>query len=153
MKIFENKNGAKTTLLATIVLFGIGVCGYLYYDLQSSAIFAMIVSGVCAAFCVKKIAQESFLLVQDDGFTVKKAGKEGKFYFKDIDEIRLRMIDKKQSIELINIKFKKDGLNMDVAYGLIQPINETDAVILDKYEKSKYEIYNALKDKFQKAEA
>ena len=77
MRIMENKNGAKLTLISTAILFGLGFLLYTFYDYKSSAIFTMIVSALCAIFCVKKIFQESFLVIEDDGFSIKKGDKAG----------------------------------------------------------------------------
>ncbi len=74
--------------------------------------------------------------IEDDGFFIQKGGKNAKFYFKDIDEIGIPEIDAKRKISVFNIKFKKGGL----AYDLMQPTDD-DAVIYDKYELSKHEIF------------
>ncbi|WP_459813157.1 hypothetical protein [Campylobacter concisus] len=76
---------------------------------------------------------------------MQKGVKNAKFYFKDIDEIGIREIDTKRKISVSNIKFKKGGL----AYGLIQPSGDDNAVIYDKYELSKHEIFKILKQKFE----
>lgn len=65
-------------------------------------------------------------------FSYKKGGKNAKFYFKDIDEIGIREIDAKRKISVLNVKFKKGGLDHDAADGLMQPIGDDDAVIYDK---------------------
>ncbi|QCD51863.1 molybdate transport repressor [Campylobacter sp. RM16192] len=150
MQIKENKKGAIGSLVMSILLFLAGLVGYLYYELSGSGIFTMVISFICAVFCVKKIVQESFIEIFDDGFGVKKGSKQHKFYFKDIDEISTRVIDKKRDIQVLNVKFKRGKLDRDAADGLIQPIGENDAIILDKYEKSKYEIFNLLREKLQK---
>ena len=51
---------------------------------------------------------------------------------------------------VLNVKFKKDGLDRELAYGLMQPTGDDDAVIYDKYELSKHEIFKILKQKFEK---
>jgi|GEM_PF-2813333 len=78
-------------------------------------------------------------------FSYKKGGKNAKFYFKDIDEIGIPEIDAKHKISVSNIKFKKSRL----AYGLMQPIGDDNAVIYDKYELSKHEVFKILKQKFE----
>ena len=110
----------------------------------------MAVAVICAVFCVKKIFQVSFLRIEDDGFLVQKGGKNAKFYFKDIKQISIREIDAKRKIDVLNVKFKKGGLDRELAYGLMQPTGDDDAVIYDKYELSKNEIFKILKQKFEK---
>lgn len=149
MQIKENKKGAIGSLVMSILLFAAGFVGYFYYGLGGSGIFTMAVTLICAVFCVKKIVQESFIEIFDDGFAVKKGSEYSKFSFSDIDEISTRVIDKKRNVQVLNVKFKNGKLDRTAALGLIQPIGENDAIILDKYEKSKYEIFNILKNKIQ----
>ena len=146
MTIKENKKGAASALFLAIALFCAGFAGYFYYALGGTGIFTMAVAVICAVFCVKKIFQVSFLRIEDDGFLVQKGGKSAKFYFKDIKQISIREIDAKRKIDVLNVKFKKGGL----AYGLMQPIGDDNAVIYDKYELSKHEIFKILKQKFEK---
>ena len=82
-------------------------------------------------------------------FSYKKGGKNAKFYFKDIDEIGIPEIDAKRKISVLNVKFKKGGLDRELAYDLMQPIGDDNAVIYDKYELSKHEIFKILKQKFE----
>ncbi|MDO5046262.1 molybdate transport repressor [Campylobacter sp.] len=149
MQIKENKKGAISSLIMSVLLFAAGLAGYLYYELKGSGIFTMVITLICAVFCVKKIVQESFIEIFDDGFAVKKGSKQHKFQFKDIDEISTRVVDKKRNVQVLNVKFKRGKLDREAADGLIQPIGDNDAIILDKYEKSKYEIFNLLKNKIQ----
>ena len=51
---------------------------------------------------------------------------------------------------VLNIKFKKGKLDREAADGLMQPTGDDDAVIYDKYELSKHEIFKILKQKFEK---
>ena len=129
----ENKKGAASALFLAVALFAAGCAGYFYYGLGGTGVFTMTVAVICAVFCVKKIFQVSFLSVDDDGFLVQKGGKNAKFYFKDIEEIGVRMIDAKRN----------------AAGGLVQPIGDDDAVIYDKYELSKHEVFKILKQKFE----
>ena len=80
---------------------------------------------------------------------IQKGGKNAKFYFKDIDEIGIREIDDKRKIDVLNVRFKKGKLDRDAADGLMQPIGDDDAVIYDKYELSKHEVFKILKQKFE----
>lgn len=76
---------------------------------------------------------------------IQKGGKNAKFYFKDIDEIGIREIDDKRKISVLNMRFKRGKLDRDTADCLMQPIGDDDAVIYDKYELSKHEIFKILK--------
>ena len=149
MTIKENKKGAASALFLAIALFCAGFAGYFYYALGGTGIFTMAVAVICAVFCVKKIFQVSFLRIEDDGFLVQKGGKSAKFYFKDIKQISIREIDAKRKIDVLNVKFKKGGLDRELAYDLMQPTGDDDAVIYDKYELSKHEIFKILKQKFE----
>ena len=140
MTVKENKKGAASALFLAIALFCAGFAGYFYYALGGTGIFTMAVAVICAVFCVKKIFQVSFLRIEDDGFLVQKGGKNAKFYFKDIKQISIREIDAKRKISVLNVKFKKGGL----AYDLMQPTGDDNAVIYDKYELSKHEIFKIL---------
>ncbi|WP_169753002.1 molybdate transport repressor [Campylobacter mucosalis] len=153
MIILENKRGAKLTLPATAILFVAGYILYSKYHYGASAIFTMTVSVICAIFCVKKIFQESFLRLDDDGFFVKKGKKEGKFYFKDIQNIDTRTIDSKKGVQILSVQFKRDKLDLSLANSLIQPLGKDEAVIMDNYERSIYDLRNDLRDKFQNFKA
>ncbi|MBR8463335.1 molybdate transport repressor [Campylobacter sp. faydin G-24] len=150
MQIFEDKKGAKSGAIFATLLFVAGFIGSFYYELGNSAIFAMIVGALCVAFCVKKIFQVSFLQVVDDGFIVQKGSKSAKFKFNDIEKISIKLIDKKKNAEVLLVEFKKNRLDRDLVDGLIQPLGERDAVILDKYELNKYELSTILMDALQK---
>ena len=50
---------------------------------------------------------------------------------------------------VLNVKFKKGWLDRELAYGLVQPTGDDDALIYDKYELSKHEIFKILKQKFE----
>ena len=145
----ENKKGAVSALFLAIALFAAGCAGYFYYGIGGTGVFTMVVAVICAVFCVKKIFQVSFLGIDNDGFLVQKGGKNAKFYFKDIEEIGIREIDAKRKISVLNVKFKKGGLDREAANGLMQPIGDDDAVIYDKYELSKHEVFKILKQKFE----
>ena len=80
---------------------------------------------------------------------IQKGGKNEKFYFKDIDEIGIPEIDAKRKIDVLNVRFKRGKLDRDAADGLMQPIGDDDAVIYDKYELSKHELFKILKQKFE----
>ena len=144
----ENKKGAVNALFLAVTLFGAGFAGYFYYALGGTGVFTMAVAAICAVFCVKKILQVGFLSIDDDGFFIQKGGKNAKFYFKDIDEIGIREIDVKRKIDVLNVRFKRGKLDREAADGLMQPIGDDDAVIYDKYELSKHEVFKILKQKF-----
>lgn len=145
----ENKKGAVSALFLAVALFAAGCAGYFYYGIGGTGIFTMAVAVICAIFCIKKIFQVSFLRIEDDGFLVQKGGKSAKFYFKDIEEIGVRMVDVKRKIDVLNVRFKRGRLERDAADGLMQPIGDDDAVIYDKYELSKHEVFKILKQKFE----
>ena len=50
-----------------------------------------------------------------------------------------------RKISVSNVKFKKGGLDRELAYVLVQPTGDDDAVIYDKYELSKHEVFKILK--------
>ena len=87
----------RSALFLAVALFAAGCAGYFYYGIGGTGIFTIVVAVICAVFCVKKIFQVSFLSIDDDGFLVQKGGKNAKFYFKDIEEIGVRMVDAKIS--------------------------------------------------------
>ena len=145
----ENKKGAVSAIFLAAALFVAGCAGYFYYGIGGTGIFTMVVAVICAVFCVKKIFQVSFLSIDDDGFLVQKGGKNAKFYFKDIEEISVRTVDAKRKIDVLNVRFKRGKLDRDAADGLMQPIGDDDAVIYDKYELSKHEVFKILKQKFE----
>ncbi|WP_257640254.1 hypothetical protein [Campylobacter concisus] len=60
------------------------------------------------------------------------------------------MVDAKRKIDVLNVRFKRGKLNREAAYGLMQPIGADNAVIYDKYELSRHEIFKILKQKFEK---
>ena len=47
------------------------------------------------------------------------------------------------------MRFKRGKLDREAADGLMQPIGDDNAVIYDKYELSKHEIFKILKQKFE----
>ena len=59
------------------------------------------------------------------------------------------MVDAKRKIDVLNVRFKRGKLDCEAAAGLMQPIGDDDAVIYDKYELPKHEIFKILKQKFE----
>lgn len=59
------------------------------------------------------------------------------------------MVDAKRKIDVLNMRLKRGKLDRDAADGLMQPIGDDDAVIYDKYELSKHELFKILKQKFE----
>ncbi|WP_462104932.1 hypothetical protein [Campylobacter concisus] len=59
------------------------------------------------------------------------------------------MVDAKRKIDVLNVRFKRGKLDREAAAGLMQPIGDDDAVIYDKYELPKHEIFKILKQKFE----
>ena len=147
MTVKENKKGAASALFLAIALFCAGFAGYFYYALGGTGIFTMAVAVICAVLCVKKIFQVSFLRIEDDGFLVQKGGKNAKFYFKDIDEIAIKSFGDKKKVETLSVKFKKNRLDRDACFGLVQPLGDDLIIIFDKYELSKFTISKELRDR------
>ena len=143
----ENKKGAASALFLAVALFVAGCAGYFYYGIGGTGVFTMVVAVICAVFCVKKIFQVSFLSIDDDGFLVQKGGKNAKFYFKDIDEIAIKSFGDKKKVETLSIKFKKNRLDRDACFGLVQPLGDDLIIIFDKYELSKFTISKELRDR------
>ncbi|MBE3021929.1 MARVEL domain-containing protein [Campylobacter sp. 7477a] len=149
MKILENKRGAKLNLLSSLILFCIGGVLYYYYDYRASAIFTMVVSAICVVFCLKKIFQESFILIENDGFVIKKAGRQAKFYFADIKGVYTKIVEKKSGVEILVVSFGRAKFDLELIRGLMYHAGESDASLPNIYEKSIYEIRSIIKEKLE----
>lgn len=147
MKISESKTSAKQLLLASGGLFAVGAISHWGYGLGGTAIFTMAVAVLCALACVKKLRSDGFIEILDDGFVVRKGGKQGKFFFKDIEAIDTKTIDVKRNVQILSVNFKRGKLDLALADGLLQPIGDDEAVILNNYEKSIHELRNLLREK------
>ena len=142
---------SKKDLFLTLA-FGVGLCifsifGYFYLALGTASLFGIIIGALSAFFCVRKIFQNNFLRIEDDGFIITKGSKSIKFYFKDIDEIAIKSFGDKKKVETLSVKFKKNRLNRDVCFGLVQPLGDDLIIIFDKYELSKFTISKELRDR------
>ena len=94
----ESKQDVFWALTFGLGLFAFSIIGYLYLALGAASLFGIIIGALSAFFCIRKILQNNFLCIEDDGFIITKGSKSIKFYFKDIDEIAIKSFgDKKKS--------------------------------------------------------
>ncbi|WP_103651257.1 molybdate transport repressor, partial [Campylobacter concisus] len=128
-------------------LFIFSIVGYFYISLGTASLFGIIIGALSVFFCVRKILQNNFLRIDDDGFIIAKGSKSIKFYFKDIDEIAIRSFGDKKKVETLSVKFKKNRLDRDACFGLVQPLGDDLIIIFDKYELSKFTISKELRDR------
>ena len=143
----ESKKDLFLTLAFGVGLFIFSIFGYFYLALGTASLFGIIIGALSAFFCVRKIFQNNFLRIEDDGFIITKGSKSIKFYFKDIDEIAIKSLGDKKKVETLSVKFKKNRLNRDVCFGLVQPLGDDLIIIFDKYELSKFTISKELRDR------
>jgi len=143
----ESKKDLFLTLAFGVGLFIFSIFGYFYLALGTASLFGIIIGALSAFFCVRKIFQNNFLRIEDDGFIITKGSKSIKFYFKDIDEIAIKSFGDKKKVETLSVKFKKNRLNRDVCFGLVQPLGDDLIIIFDKYELSKFTISKELRDR------
>ncbi len=150
MRINENKKGILTALFLGLGLFVLGLIGYLY-GFGGSAIFAMIVGVLCFGICLRKYFSSSFILLDDDGFSITKSTKSFKIYFKDCEKIGIKTISyKNNNSQILCVKFKKGKLDHDGIFALAQTIGDDEMMIYDKYVKSKFFLSKILNEKFEK---
>ena len=149
----ESKKDVFWALAFGLGLFIFSIIGYFYISLGAASLFGIIIGALSAFFCVRKILQNSFLRIEDDGFIITKGSKSIKFYFKDIDEIAIRSFGDKKKVETLSVKFRKNRLDRDACFGLVQPIGDDMIIIFDKYELSKFTISKELRDRLGKFKA
>lgn len=143
----ESKKDLFLTLAFGVGLFIFSIFGYFYLALGTASLFGIIIGALSAFFCVRKIFQNNFLRIEDDGFIITKGSKSIKFYFKDIEEIAIKSFGDKKKVETLSIKFKKNRLDRDACFGLVQPLGDDLIIIFDKYELSKFTISKELRDR------
>lgn len=143
----ESKKDLFLTLAFGVGLFIFSIFGYFYLALGTASLFGIIIGALSAFFCVRKIFQNNFLRIEDDGFIITKGSKSIKFYFKDIDEIAIKSFGDKKKVETLSVKFKKNRLDRDACFGLVQPLGDDLIIIFDKYELSKFTISKELRDR------
>lgn len=143
----ESKKDVFWALAFGLGLFAFSIVGYFYLALGTASLFGIIIGALSAFFCIRKILQNNFLRIEDDGFIITKGSKSIKFYFKDIDEIAIRSFGDKKKVETLSIKFKKNRLDRDACFGLVQPLGDDLIIIFDKYELSKFTISKELRDR------
>jgi hypothetical protein len=149
----ESKKDLFLTLAFGVGLFIFSIFGYFYLALGTPSLLGIIVGALSAFFCIRKILQNNFLRINDDGFIITKGSKSIKFYFKDIDEIAIRSFGDKKKVETLSVKFRKNRLDRDACFGLAQPIGDDMIIIFDKYELSKFTISKELRDRLSKFKA
>lgn len=149
----ESKKDLFLTLAFGVGLFIFSIFGYFYLALGTPSLLGIIVGALSAFFCIRKILQNNFLRIDDDGFIITKGSKSIKFYFKDIDEIAIRSFGDKKKVETLSVKFRKNRLDRDACFGLVQPIGDEMIIIFDKYELSKFTISKELRDRLNKFKA
>ena len=143
----ESKKDLFLTLAFGVGLFIFSIFGYFYLALGTASLFGIIIGALSVFFCVRKILQNNFLRIEDDGFIITKGSKSIKFYFKDIDEIAIKSFGDKKKVETLSVKFKKNRLDRDACFGLVQPLGDDLIIIFDKYELSKFTISKELRDR------
>ena len=143
----ESKKDLFLTLAFGVGLFIFSIFGYFYLALGTASLFGIIIGALSAFFCIRKILQNNFLRIEDDGFIITKGSKSIKFYFKDIDEIAIKSFGDKKKVETLSVKFKKNRLDRDACFGLAQPLGDDLIIIFDKYELSKFTISKELRDR------
>ena len=147
MIIKESKKDVFWALAFGLGLFIFSIVGYFYLALGTASLFGVIIGALSAFFCVRKIFQNNFLRIEDDGFIITKGSKSIKFYFKDIDEIAIKSFGDKKKVETLSVKFNKNRLDRDACFGLVQPLGDDLIIIFDKYELSKFTISKELRDR------
>ena len=143
----ESKKDVFWALAFGLGLFIFSIVGYFYLALGTASLFGIIIGALSAFFCVRKIFQNNFLSIEDDGFIITKGSKSIKFYFKDIDEIAIKSFGDKKKVETLSVKFKKNRLDRDACFGLVQPLGDDLIIIFDKYKLSKFTISKELRDR------
>ena len=143
----ESKKDLFLTLAFGVGLFIFSIFGYFYLALGTPSLLGIIVGALSAFFCIRKILQNNFLCIDDDGFIITKGSKSIKFYFKDIEEIAIKSFGDKKKVETLSVKFRKNRLDRDACFGLVQPIGDDMIIIFDKYELSKFTISKELRDR------
>ncbi|WP_103618900.1 molybdate transport repressor, partial [Campylobacter concisus] len=143
----ESKKDVFWALAFGLGLFIFSIVGHFYLALGAVSLFGIIIGALSVFFCVRKIFQNNFLRIEDDGFIITKGSKSIKFYFKDIDEIAIKSFGDKKKVETLSVKFKKNRLDRDACFGLVQPLGDDLIIIFDKYELSKFTISKELRDR------
>ena len=72
----ESKKDVFWALAFGLGLFVFSVASYFYLDLGTPSLFGVIVGAISTFFCVRKILQNNFFEIDDDGFVIKKGSKK-----------------------------------------------------------------------------
>ena len=134
----ESKKDVFWALAFGLGLFIFSIIGYFYLALGTPSLFGVIIGALSAFFCIRKILQNNFLCIEDDGFIITKGSKSIKFYFKDIDEIAIKSFGDKKKVETLSVKFKKNRLDRDACFGLVQPLGDDLIIIFVQVISTKY---------------
>ena len=143
----ESKKDLFLTLAFGVGLFIFSIFGYFYLALGTPSLFGLVVGALSTFFCVRKILQNNFFEIDDDGFSITKGSKNIKFYFKDIDEIAIKSFGDKKKVDALSVKFRKNRLDRDACFGLVQALSDDVIVIFDRYEISQFTLSKELRDR------
>ena len=146
----ESKKDVFWALAFGLGLFVFSVVGYFYLDLGTPSLFGLVVGAISTFFCVRKILQNNFFEIDDDGFVIAKGSKNIKFFFKDIDEIAIKSFGDKKKVDALSVKFRKNRLDRDACFGLVQALGDDMIVIFDRYELSQFTLSKELRDRLAK---
>ena len=83
-------------------------------------------------------------------FAITKGSKNIKFFFKDIDEIAIKSFGDKKKVDALSVKFRKNRLDRDACFGLVQALGDDMIVIFDRYELSQFTLSKELRDRLAK---
>ena len=97
----------------------------------------------------KNFAKQLFE-IDDDGFVITKGSKISNFFFKDIDEIAIKSFGDKKKVDALSVKFRKNRLDRDACFGLVQALGDDMIVIFDRYELSQFTLSKELRDRLAK---
>ena len=139
----ESKKDVFWALAFGLGLFVFSIVGYFYLDLGTPSLFGVIVGAISTFFCVRKILQNNFFEIDDDGFVIKKG-------YKDIDEIAIKSFGDKKNVDALSVKFRKNRLDRDACFGLVQALGDDMIVIFDRYELSQFTLSKELRDRLAK---
>ena len=90
--------------------------------LGTPSLFGLVVGALSTFFLRQKDIAKHFFEIDDDGFVIKKGSKNIKFFFKDIDEIAIKSFGDKKKVDALSVKFRKNRLDRDACFGLVQAL-------------------------------
>ena len=80
----------------------------------------------------------------------QKALKISNFSSKNIDEIAIKSFGDKKKVDALSVKFRKNRLDRDACFGLVQALGDDMIVIFDRYELSQFTLSKELRDRLAK---